>query len=105
MIETLNVADCTLDGDCAAKLCQILQEKNDALKLLKFRNSNLGEEGAQAIANLIGGHQTLVELEIFNCGISESGGNCIGNALKTNFCIEKLCIGDNILAQQDVEQI
>jgi Ran GTPase-activating protein (RanGAP) involved in mRNA processing and transport len=55
-IETLNVADCTLDGDCASKLCSILEEKNMALKLLKFRNSNLGEEGAQAIANLIGGH-------------------------------------------------
>lgn len=75
------------------------------MRLLKFRNSNLGDVGAQAISNLIGGHQTLVELEIFNCGISEKGGNAIGNALKTNFCIEKLCIGDNILAQSDVEQI
>lgn len=50
-----------------------------------------------AIAELIDFNKTLVELEIFNCGINESGGNAIGNALKTNFCIEKLSIGDNKL--------
>ena len=45
------------------------------------------------------------ELEIFNCGISQIGGHAIGNALKTNFCIEKLSIGENILNKKDVEQI
>lgn len=98
LIENLNVADTTIEGECVKQLCSILKEKNFALRLLKFRNSNLGEVGAEAISNLIAGHQTLVELEIFNCGIGEHGGNLIGNALKTNFCIEKLCIGDNILA-------
>lgn len=47
----------------------------------------------------------MIELEIFNCGIGEKGGNAIGNALKTNFCIEKLSIGENILQKKDVEQI
>ena len=75
------------------------------MKLLKFRNSNLGELGANAIAELIRGHMSLVELEIFNCGIEETGGNVIGNALKTNFCIEKLIIGQNYLSKKDVEQI
>jgi len=46
---------------------------------------------------------TLVELEIFNCGITEHGGNKIGNALKTNICLEKLSIGENILNKKDVE--
>ena len=44
-------------------------------------------------------------LEIFNCGIDEAGGNAIGNALKTNFCIEKLSIGENVLHERDVDQI
>lgn len=105
LIETVNVADTTIDGECAKQLCGILKELNFALKILQFRNSNLSDVGAEAISNLIAGHQTLVELEIFNCGIGEQGGNAIGNALKTNFCIEKLCIGDNILAQADCEQI
>lgn len=48
---------------------------------------------------------SMVELEIFNCGITEKGGNVIGNALKTNFCLEKLSIGENILNKRDVEQI
>ena len=40
---------------------------------------------------------------MFNCEIAEKGGNAIGNALKTNFCIEKLSIGDNTLNTKDVE--
>jgi hypothetical protein len=61
--------------------------------------------GAEAIASLIKDHKTLIELEIFNCGITEKGGHLIGDALKTNFCIEKLSIGENILHKRDVEQI
>ena len=96
-IENLNVADCNLDGTCAEALCSILKSLNTQLHTLKFRNSALGEIGARAIAELIKGHMSLVLLEIFNCGIDEAGGNAIGNALKTNFCIEKLSIGENIL--------
>ena len=85
------------------KLCGILKQTNKSLKHLKFRNSNLGWVGANAIAELIREHMTLVELEVFNCSIDEKGGSAIGNALKTNFCIEKLSIGDNILDNSDVE--
>ena len=85
------------------KLCGILKQTNKSLKHLKFRNSNLGWVGANAIAELIREHMTLVELEAFNCSIDEKGGSAIGNALKTNFCIEKLSIGDNILDNSDVE--
>ena len=52
-IDTLNVADCRLDGSCAEELCGILKEHNEKLNLLKFRNSPLGERGAMAIADLI----------------------------------------------------
>ena len=104
-IENLNVADCNLDGFCAEALCHILKASNKSLKNLKFRNSNLGEVGALAIAELIKGHMYLEVLEIFNCGIDEAGGNAIGNALKTNFCIEQLSIGVNILNQRDEDQI
>ena len=45
-IENLNVADCQINGVCADRLCQILKERNQSLKLLKFRNSELGEIGA-----------------------------------------------------------
>ena len=46
---------------------------------------------------MIESHTSLQELELFNCGISEKGGQYIGEALKTNFWIEKLSIGDNNL--------
>lgn len=47
-------------------------------------------------------NQSMVELEVFNCSITEKGGNAIGDALKTNFWIEKLSIGENILNKKDV---
>ena len=75
------------------------------MKFLYLRNSNIGDQGSYSVANLIDYNKTLIELEIFNCGITEQGGNAIGNALKTNFCIEKLSIGDNKLHRKDVEQI
>ena len=74
-IEDLNIADCQLDGNCVQKLCGILKTINQSLRVLKFRNSSLGEVGANAIADLIGGNMTLSELEIFNCDIDEKGGN------------------------------
>ena len=104
-IEYLNVADCKIDSECAVQLCAILQETNKSLKNLYFRNSRIKDEGAFAVANLIKGNISMVELEVFNCGITERGGAAIGEALKTNFCIEKLSIGENMLNKRDVEQI
>jgi hypothetical protein len=76
-----------------------------SLNSLFFRNSNIGDEGALAVSSLIKNHKSLIELELFNCQISEIGGQAIGDALKTNFCIEKLSIGENILHKSDVEHI
>ena len=56
VIDTLNVADCNMDGFCAEALCSILKRSNNHLRVLKFRNSSLGEVGALAIAELIKGH-------------------------------------------------
>jgi len=81
----------------------MLKQTNTTLQTLKFRNSDLSDVGAHGIAELLSNHMSLVELEIFNCGITENGGNIIGNALKTNFCLEKLSIGENILNKRDVE--
>jgi len=102
-VEYLNVADCRLDAECAVELCGILRQANKGLRRLFFRNSRIRDEGALAVAELIKGNVAMVELEVFNCGISERGGAAIGEALKTNFCIEKLSIGENILNKRDVE--
>ena len=75
---------------------------NQSIKKLCFRNSRIGDEGAMAVAQLIRVNQSMVELEVFNCSITEKGGNAIGDALKTNFWIEKLSIGENILNKKDV---
>ena len=73
--------------------------------MLHLRNCKIGDQGAFALANIISGNSTMSDLEIFNCGISEKGGNAIGVALENNFVIEKLSIGDNKLSVKDVGQI
>ena len=103
-IETLNLADCKIDGAETAKLGANLQ-KNVCLRELYLRNCQIGDEGAAAIARLVGEHPAMTDLELFNCGISVKGGNTLGNSLKTNFRIQKLSIGENVLDVKDVEQI
>ena len=104
-LEVINVADSKIDTRCAVELSRILERTNDHIRNLYFRNSRIGDEGALAVASLIQKNKTIVELEIFNCGITEKGGSAIGDALRTNFCIEKLSIGENSLNKKDVEQI
>jgi len=101
----LNLADCKLDASCAVELCRILETSNESIRKLYFRNSKIGDEGALAVASLIRANQSMVELEVFNCSITEKGGNAIGEALKTNFWIEKLSIGENLLNLKDINQI
>ncbi len=72
-------------------------KKNTVLKQFYLRNCNIGDQGALAVAGIICRNATMSDLEIFNCGISEMGGNAIGKALEDNFVIEKLSIGDNKL--------
>jgi Ran GTPase-activating protein (RanGAP) involved in mRNA processing and transport len=103
-IETLNLADCKIDGAETAKLGANLQ-KNVCLRELYLRNCQIGDEGAAAIAQLVGEHPAMTDLELFNCGISAKGGTALGNSLKTNFRIQKLSIGENVLDVKDVEQI
>jgi len=45
-IQTLNVADCNIDGHCVAELCVLLKQTNTTLHTLKFRNSDLSDVGA-----------------------------------------------------------
>ena len=95
-ITFVNIADCKINGEIAVELCSILTNSNK-LKSLLIRNCPIGDLGAEAVAKMIESHTSLQELELFNWGISEKGGQYIGEALKTNFCIEKLSIGDNNL--------
>ena len=85
-------------------LCTSLQ-KNVVIRELYLRNCQIGDEGANALAKLVGNHPAMTDLEIFNCGISIEGGNNIGNSLKNNFRIQKLSIGGNKIEKTDEEQI
>ena len=74
-------------------MCDTLMNFNHMLKYLYLRNCELGDIGAEFLAKFILGNKTLVELDVFNCGFPESGGEIFGKALRQNFCIEQLSIG------------
>jgi hypothetical protein len=65
----------------------------------------LGLAGSEYISKLILGNKTLIELDLYNCRINEAGGSLVGTALKQNFCIEKLSIGENQINKKDIETI
>ena len=79
--------------------------QNQRLKYLYLRNSKLDLIGSEYISKLILGNKTLIELDLFNCSINEAGGALVGAALKQNFCIEKLSIGENRINKKDIETI
>ena len=79
--------------------------QNKVIKYLYLRNNNVELIGAEYIAKLILSNKTLGEFDLFNCGFPEAGGTSIGAALKQNFCIEKLSIGENQIGRKDIETI
>lgn len=101
----MNLADCKIDARSAVELCKILESSNKSLRSLYFRNSQLGDPTAIALASLLRSNTTMIEVELFNCGVSEKGGEAIGDALRANFCVEKLSIGENRIDKRDVDQI
>ena len=103
-IELLNVADCRMDGEQMKYLCESLMS-NQRLRYLYIRNSRLGEIGSEYISKLILGNKSLLEMDMYNCSINEVGGSHIGTALKQNFCIEKLSIGENKIHRKDIDTI
>ena len=85
-------------------LCDSLMT-NKKIKCLYLRNSQIGLEGCDAVSKLIQSNQTLIELDLFNCGFPEQQGAQIAKALKQNFCIEKLSIGGNLISKHDIDLI
>ena len=83
-----------IDGEQINHLCESLMT-NKKIKCLYLRNCQIALAGCDSISKLIQSNQTLIELDLYNCGFIEQQGAQIAKALKQNFCIEKLSIGGN----------
>ena len=103
-MELLNLAECNINGEEAKNLFENLGE-NHNIKYLYLRNNYLGEIGAESISKLILQNNSMIELDLFNCHISQIGGNQIAEALRNNFCVEKFSIGQNNIGEADIETI
>ena len=66
---------------------------NKELKYLYVKANQLGDAGAKAMGKFISVSKSVLELDLFGCGIEELGGAEIAYSLKSNFCIEKLSVG------------
>ena len=68
-------------------------------------NNQFGSIGSEAVSKLILSCKTLVELDLYNCRISDEGAARIGAALRQNFGVQKLSIGQNNIRDKEIEII
>lgn len=100
----LNLADCDLGADGTKAVCKVL-EGFEKLSYVNFSSNHLGDNGAVHIARLIEINHHIIEIDLFRNNIGQLGGEQIGKALTTNFIIQNLSIGDNLIAEKEMNLI
>lgn len=100
----LNLADCDLGAEGTKAVCKVL-EGFTKLSYVNFSSNHLGDSGAVHIARLIEENHHIIEIDLFRNNIGQSGGEQIGKALTTNFIIQNLSIGDNLIAEKEMNLI
>lgn len=100
----LNLADCDLGAEGTKAVCKVL-EGFAKLRYVNFSSNHLGDSGAVHIARLIEANHHIIEIDLFRNNIGQSGGEQIGKALTTNFIIQNLSIGDNLIAEKEMNLI
>lgn len=103
-IELLNLDNCRIDEQQVKKLCEVLTA-NKRLRYMYLSNNPIRIIGSQAVSRLILSCTSLVELDLFNCKINEQGASEIGAALRQNFGVQKLSIGQNEIPNREIEII
>ena len=79
-------------------LCQLLK-KNQTLKFLVLRRSELGDTGASHIAEGIACNNTLNALDLSYCKITAQGLSKISQALVKNNSVQSLYLCNNLLSE------
>jgi len=75
------------------------------LKYLSLCYNAIGEVGARALMNVLGGESTLHSLTLEGNGIGPNGAVSIASSLPKNTCLYELNLKDNGIGQQGVQAI
>ena len=94
---TLDICFNSLSFDSIIGLVHALSHPNCSLKTLELAGNPIGDEGAAALAQSITKNRTITKLNLFECGITATGGAELASSLMVNSTIEELVVGGNSL--------
>ena len=114
-LEHIDLSDCRIGPAGAQYLAQALRV-NTSVKTLKLFNNPLDDEGAKALAELLGGYgskssgtvnTTLEHIDLRNCSIGPEGAQHLAQALCVNTSVKtlKFLKQNQLINWRDIEEI
>jgi hypothetical protein len=99
-VSSLNLMFRKLSLKQLCAITHILKKKNRTIKILNLSSTDIGDQGAVEIAEMLKVNDTLEQLDLNRCKISRQGYKAIGEALKVNKGLRKFSMHRN---ENDVE--
>ena len=95
IVEELDLRKCGIGAVGARALAESLSGHNDSLKVLVLWDNDIGDDGAQALAQMLKKNTTLEKLSLGKCGVGDRGARALSEALKENFALKSLYLYSN----------
>ena len=97
----LCLADCGMGPDAMGKVAEALKANKAVVELDLSGNGDCGDEGALALAAMLGENATIESLDLTGCGIGNDGATALIEAFKASSTLSSLTMDDNA-ADDDV---
>ena len=112
-LEHIKLSDCDIGPVGAQHLVQALCV-NTSVKTLEVSDNPLGDEGAKALAEMLGGNgaessgtvnTTLEHVDLSDCDIGQLGAQHLAQALCVNTSVKTLDLNDNLLGDKGAKAL
>jgi len=101
-LTTLYITSCQLGDQGAQAIAEAFHTKS-TLQQLGLNDNRLGDQGAQAIAEALHGNSSLISLNLRSNSIGDRGARAIATALHTNSTLQSLDLQDNEIGDQGAQ--
>jgi hypothetical protein len=91
----LCLSDCSFGARGLRGIAEALKSSNTINDIRLYSMVNIGDAGAEIMADLFSSTSSLVWLSLVNCGIGAPGSTSIAKALKVNTSLKRLCMSHN----------
>ena len=102
----IDIKDLNIGAKGALKVAQtILENSNSSLISICLSNNDIGDPGAQAIADMLKINHSLASINLALNNIGTEGAKAIANALKVNQSLQNIRLEWNYIGNQGAEAI